>query len=167
MNNETMNNDTINDQTDPLKVILCGANMQFILKTVFMPFASQPKHFEVLLLVTELKTVEREVLNYRPDLLVIESSLAPSIDELQSCLTRIVNATPITVVLVLTEECPPITYQFSGVERVRLWLAPVSWTEVAESIYFFMSEQKSSLHEAVVEEARDLLWMADDEESDE
>jgi len=97
-----------------------------------------------------LKAMARDVKEMSPDVLVIEASLT-SIDELQSCLTQIVKTTPITVVLALTEECPAITYHFGGNDRVKIWLLPVNWAQVAESTYAFMSEQKLSPVETVEE----------------
>ena len=152
----------IDSKMAPLKVILCGATMQFILKTMFLPFASHAGGFEVLSLVTTLQAMAHDVKAYCPDVLVIESSIAPSIDELQSVLTQIVKTTPITIVLVLTEECPPITYQFGGIERVKIWFTPVDWKKVAESTYSFTSEQKASLRGTVVDETRDLLFLKDE-----
>ena len=61
----------------PLKVILCGATMQFVLKNMFLPFASHAAGFEVLTMATTLQAMTRDVQAYRPDVLVIESSIAP------------------------------------------------------------------------------------------
>ncbi len=145
-----------NSKMAPLKVILCGPDRNVVLRTMFLPFASHPGGFEVLSLTTTLQAMARDVKEMRPNVLVIEASLAPSIDELQSFLTQIVKTTPITVVLVLTEECPPITYQFGGNDRVKIWLLPVNWAQVAEHTYSFVLEQKLSPVEIVetVEETR-------------
>ena len=145
-----------NSQRAPLKVILCGATMQFVLKNMFLPFASYAGGFEVLSLATTLKAMTGDAQAYRPDVLVIESSIAPSVDELQRCLTQLVNTTPITVVLALTEECPTITYHFDGSDRIKTWIAPVNWTQVADSTHAFVSEQKSLSNRSLVEEAGDL-----------
>ena len=70
--------------------------------------------------------------------------MAPSADELQRCLTRLVNATLITVVLIVANEDPSIRYHFDGVDRVSIWRAPVNWRHVAERTYAFVQERKAS-----------------------
>ncbi len=146
MNNETMNNSKI----APLRVILCGPDKNVVLKNMFLPFASHPGGFEVLMMTTTLNAMVRDVKEMNPDLLVIDGSMTPPTDEFHSYLTRLVNATPIMVVFVVPDEkegeelwTPKAVAAIDLIgDAIDILLAPVDWTKVAERSYSLFMERK-------------------------
>jgi len=143
--------------TQPLLVFLCGTDLPgTMVREMFPAFGYNGNRFIVSGMTATWSDVG-DLIQHRLDVVVIEAGIAPSADELQSCLTRLVNTTPITVVLVVAREDPSITYHFDGVDRVKIWRAPVNWRHLAERTYSFVQEHKASQGKTPADEKWDLI----------
>ena len=124
-------------------IFLCGSDMSgVIMKQMHPAFFSDNSRFAISSMTATWSDVARDVPNHRPDVLVIEASIAPSPDALRSYLTQLTGT---IAILVLPQAWSNMEGQFSSIAAVRgVFIAPVNWIAVANATYSACVTEKSN-----------------------
>lgn len=136
------NPDPAFSENGPATLFLAGPDMGgFILPQMF-PAYKDDARFRVVSLAAEWEDIKRQVTQYRPEVLVIEASVAPGPDQLKDFLTQMVG----TVAMVIL---PPAWAKFQGMFQgvqttVRgVYLSPVNWAAVANATYSAVATERA------------------------
>jgi MinD-like ATPase involved in chromosome partitioning or flagellar assembly len=118
----------------PATLFLGGPDMRGCLLAQMYPAYQDAARFQVVSLAAEWEDIKRQVMQFRPEALVIEASVAPGPDLLRDFLSQLVSTIAVVIL-------PPAWAKFQGLfEGVQtsvrgVHLAPVNWAAVASATY--------------------------------
>ena len=115
-------------------VFLAGADMPSMVSRLMFPAFNDRARFQILSMTAEWSDVQRDVVRYRPDVLVLDAAIAPDPDSLREYLTQLVGT---IAVVVLPPAWADRLGQFESIRTtVRgVFIGPPSWAAVASATH--------------------------------
>ena len=122
-----------NGSAPPATIFLAAPDMPGTILRLMYPAYQDNVRFQVVSMGNRWEDVVTQVGSIRPEILVMEATLAPDPESLRAYLSQLVGT---IVILVL----PNVWLQFKGafenLQSVRgVYLAPVNWAEIAKATY--------------------------------
>jgi MinD-like ATPase involved in chromosome partitioning or flagellar assembly len=117
-----------------VSVFLAGPDMPGVVSRLMFPAFNDPARFQILSMTADWGDVQRDVVRYRPDVLVLDAALAPDPEKLRDYLTQLVG----TIVMVVL---PPAWAERQGqFESIRtsvrgVFIGPANWAAVANATH--------------------------------
>ncbi len=126
----------------PASIFLGGPDMRGFILPQMYPAYQDAARFQVVSLAAEWEDIKRQVMQYRPEALVIEASVAPGPDLLRDFLNQLVGT---VAIVILPTAWAKFQGQFQGVQTsVRgVHLSPVNWAAVASATYSAVATERA------------------------
>ena len=139
-----------NSLATPLKVYLCGSDLVGRVVNQMYPAFADSSRFEIISMTSTWSHVLTDVPSLRPDILVIDASIAPSLEDLRRFLSFVIEKRQQAICLqVIPEEKEGEEEWTSEVMDeivflspypITIWDLPVLWAEVALYSYSLFEE---------------------------
>lgn len=121
-------------QTNKVSVLLAGAGHELVYYQMQPPLLSDAR-FIVAGHATQWQTLENNVNDLHPELLIVQTDIAPDPEAMKRLLQRM-SAWNGVAVVVLPLSQKDLRGAYEGLNMVRgVFIAPVNWTEIAQAGY--------------------------------
>ena len=134
-------------QTNKVSVLLAGAGHELVYYQMQPPLLSDAR-FIVAGHATQWQTLENNVNDLHPELLIVQTDIAPDPEALKRLLQRL-SAWNGVAVIVLPLGQKDLRGAYEGLNMVRgVFIAPVNWTEIAQAGYGAAMTARANLSQA-------------------
>ena len=121
-------------QTNKVSVLLAGAGHELVYYQMQPPLLSDAR-FIVAGHATQWQVLENNVNDLHPELLIVQTDIAPDPEAMKRLLQRLSARNGVAVV-VLPLGQKDLRGAYEGLNMVRgVFIAPVNWTEIAQAGY--------------------------------
>jgi Flp pilus assembly CpaE family ATPase len=134
-------------QTNKVSVLLAGAGHELVYYQMQPPLLSDAR-FIVAGHATQWQTLENNVNDLHPELLIVQTDIAPDPETMKRLLQRL-SAWNGVAVIVLPLGQKDLRGAYEGLNMVRgVFVAPVNWTEIAQAGYGAAMTARANLSQA-------------------
>ncbi len=134
-------------QTNKVSVLLAGAGHELVYYQMQPPLLSDAR-FIVAGHATQWQTLENNVNDLHPELLIVQTDIAPDPETMKRLLQRL-SAWSGVAVIVLPLGQKDLRGAYEGLNMVRgVFVAPVNWTEIAQAGYGAAMTARANLSQA-------------------
>jgi len=134
-------------QTNKVSVLLAGAGHELVYYQMQPPLLSDAR-FIVAGHATQWQTLENNVNDLHPELLIVQTDIAPDPEAMKRLLQRMSSWNGVAVV-VLPLGQKDLRGAYEGLNMVRgVFIAPVNWTEIAQAGYGAAMTARANMSQA-------------------
>ena len=134
-------------QTNKVSVLLAGAGHELVYYQMQPPLLSDAR-FIVAGHATQWQTLENNVNDLHPELLIVQTDIAPDPEAMKRLLQRM-SAWNGVAVIVLPLGQKDLRGAYEGLSMVRgVFIAPVNWTEIAQAGYGAAMTARANMSQA-------------------